>query len=66
MLEIILKGGPCDGLVERDVPATSTVYEKWSQSPSGRYLATGEVDDSGRRVFGFAPSPRLVGDTPRA
>jgi hypothetical protein len=60
---IILKGGPCDGQVIEEIAANLMVYHRLAHLPDARYLDTGRVDGSGRRVFDHASGP-VIKDGP--
>lgn len=53
-MEIILKGGPLDGLINR-VPKECLIYRKGNRGLDTGYKDSGVDDGNGHRVFEHAP-----------
>jgi len=54
VVDIIIKGGPCDGETDR-VPDYCVIYRRSAKGPSARYKNSGTHDPSGRCIFEHVP-----------
>jgi hypothetical protein len=58
---IVLRGGPGDKELHREVAVGCTMFNRLAQKPDSRYIDSGQVDGHGRRIFGHSPPEGAAG-----